>query len=70
MLRQSTDLRTLMALRRLSARDISERSGIHASRLSRLLSGREPLTTLTRKRIERAIFADLLEEVRDDRPAA
>ncbi len=70
MLRQSPDLQVLMAVRGLSARDISQRSGIHASRLSRILNGRETLTIRTRKRIERAIFADLIEEVNDDRSAA
>ncbi len=57
------DLRLLMAVRGLSAKDVSQRSGLHKSRVSRILNGHETLTDATRKRIERAIFADLLADV-------
>ncbi len=55
-------LRVAMAVRGISGRELSRRTGIHTSRLSRLLNGRETLTPETRRRIERAVFADLMED--------
>lgn len=63
-------LRALVALRGLTVNEVAERARLHRSRLSRLFHGKEPMTPQLRRRIERAIVADLIEEAPDDRPTA
>ena len=68
---QATDeLRIVMAVRRLTARDVSRRSGIHDSRLSRIFNGQERLTPQTERRIIEAIWPEAFGGADDDHPAA
>ncbi len=67
---QPNELRALMALRSLTVDEVARRARLNRSHLSRLLNGRVTLTPRTRRRIECAILADLIEEAPDDRPTA
>ncbi len=64
-----TELSALIALRGLTVNEIAARANINRSHLSRLLNGRVRINPQTHRRIERAIFSDLVQEAPDDSPA-
>lgn len=54
------DLATLTRVRGLSIQEVADRAGMDRARVSRLLHGKEPMTPQARRRIERALWLDLL----------